>query len=183
MKLLLVGVVDVGNGRYFNMSDFLKQLKELGEEFLETIAHKTKLSTIFDLYTEKVIPSFISEKDLEKYYGPANNGLHMNFLFEFTSKVLSFKPKRITKIITKIEKILPPPYTPTYVYGNHDRDRFISRLKNNVQKAKLLATLQLTLRGVPYIYYGEEIGMSNVQFNLKTSEDPIGRKFSKFLFL
>jgi len=50
------------------MSDFLKQLKELGEEFLETIAHKTKLSTIFDIYTEKVIPSFVSEKDLKKYY-------------------------------------------------------------------------------------------------------------------
>ena len=50
------------------MSDFLKQLKELGEEFLETIVHKTKLSTIFDLYTEKVIPSFVSEKDLKEYY-------------------------------------------------------------------------------------------------------------------
>ena len=50
------------------MSDFLKQLKELGEEFLETIAHKTKLSTIFDIYTEKVIPSFVSEKDLKEYY-------------------------------------------------------------------------------------------------------------------
>ena len=50
------------------MSDFLKQLKELGEEFLETIVHKTKLSTIFDLYIEKVIPSFVSEKDLKEYY-------------------------------------------------------------------------------------------------------------------
>ena len=50
------------------MSDFLKQLKELGEEVLETIVHKTKLSTIFDIYTEKVIPSFVSEKDLKEYY-------------------------------------------------------------------------------------------------------------------
>jgi hypothetical protein len=65
---LLGGAVDVGNGRYFKMSDFLKQLKELGEEFLETIVHKTKLSTIFDIYTEKVIPSFVSEKDLKEYY-------------------------------------------------------------------------------------------------------------------
>jgi glycosidase len=119
-------------------------------------------------------------KDLKKYYGPENNGLHMSFLFEFTSNVLSFKPKKIANTISKIEQLLPSPYTPTYVYGNHDRDRYISRLKNNVQKAKLLATLQLTLRGVPYIYYGEEIGMCNVQFNLKTSEDPLGRKFSKF---
>ena len=50
------------------MTEFLKQLRELGEEFLETIKHKTKLSTIFDLYTEKVIPTFVSENDLKKYY-------------------------------------------------------------------------------------------------------------------
>lgn len=50
------------------MSDFFKNLMELGEEFLETLKHKTKLSTIFDLYTEKVIPTFVSEKDLKEYY-------------------------------------------------------------------------------------------------------------------
>ncbi len=50
------------------MTEFLKQLKGLGEEFLETLKHKTKLSTIFDLYTGKVIPTFVSEKDLKEYY-------------------------------------------------------------------------------------------------------------------
>ena len=68
-RLLLVGAVDAENGRFSNkMVEFLKQLKELGEEFLETLKHKTKLSTIFDLYTEKVIPSLVSEKDLKEYY-------------------------------------------------------------------------------------------------------------------
>jgi hypothetical protein len=66
---LLVGAADAESGRYFNnMAELLKQLRELGEEFLETIKHKTKLSTIFDLYTEKVIPTFVSEKDLKEYY-------------------------------------------------------------------------------------------------------------------
>jgi hypothetical protein len=50
------------------MAEFLKQIKELGEEFLETIQHKTKLSTIFDIFLEKVIPTFVSEKDLKEYY-------------------------------------------------------------------------------------------------------------------
>jgi hypothetical protein len=50
------------------MAEFLKQIKELGEEFLETIQHKTKLSTIFDILLEKVIPTFVSEKDLKEYY-------------------------------------------------------------------------------------------------------------------
>ena len=50
------------------MAEFLRQIKELGEEFLETIQHKTKLSTIFDIFLEKVIPTFVSEKDLKEYY-------------------------------------------------------------------------------------------------------------------
>jgi alpha-glucosidase len=117
-------------------------------------------------------------EELRKYYGPKNNGLNMCFLFEFTDS----KPtaKAYAKVISRIEKSLPYPYTPTYVYGNHDRRRYISRLQNDPQKAKLLATMQLTLRGVPFIYYGEEIGMRNVKFDLKSSEDPIGRKYSKF---
>ena len=50
------------------MAELIKQLRELGEEFFETLKHKAKLSTIFDLYTEKVIPTFVSEKDLKEYY-------------------------------------------------------------------------------------------------------------------
>ena len=50
------------------MAEFIKQLREMGEEFFDKIMHKTKLSTIFDLYTEKVIPTFVSEKDLKEYY-------------------------------------------------------------------------------------------------------------------
>ncbi len=50
------------------MSEFLKQIKELGEEFLETLQHKTKLSTVFDIFLGKVIPTFVSEKDLKEYY-------------------------------------------------------------------------------------------------------------------
>jgi len=50
------------------MTEFFKQLKDLGEGFLESLKHKTKLSTIFDIYLEKVIPSFVSEKELKEYY-------------------------------------------------------------------------------------------------------------------
>ena len=50
------------------MTEFIRNLKELGEEFLETLQHKTKLSTIFDIFLEKVIPTFVSEKELKEYY-------------------------------------------------------------------------------------------------------------------
>lgn len=42
---------------------------------------------------------------------------------------------------------------------NHDQDRAMSQLYGDVDKAKLAASLLLTSPGVPFIYYGEEIGM------------------------
>lgn len=112
---------------------------------------------------------------LKHYYGPKNNGLNMVFLFQFTST--PFEAKKFANLIKQIEQNFAYPYTPTYVLGNHDRMRYITRYGNDRVKARLLATLQLTLRGVPFIYYGEEIGMENIKFKLNTSEDPIGRKF------
>ena len=149
----------------------------------ETIDFAMELRNLMEEYEpERFLVGEISGsiENVRDYYGPNNNGLHMVFLFEFTST--SFKSKKYRKVISRIEKALRFPYTPTFVYSNHDRVRHISLLKDNVNKAKILATLQLTLRGVPFIYYGEEIGMGNVKFKLKTSEDPLGRKFSKFPF-
>ena len=42
---------------------------------------------------------------------------------------------------------------------NHDQDRSMSQLYGEMEKAKIAAALLLTSPGVPFIYYGEEIGM------------------------
>jgi glycosidase len=54
------------------------------------------------------------------------------------------------------------------------------RLRGDVRKAKLLHMLQLTVRGVPCLYYGEEIGMTNAKFPFATALDPIPHKYRFF---
>jgi glycosidase len=44
--------------------------------------------------------------------------------------------------------------------GNHDQERVASQLGDDARKLKFAAELQLTSPGVPFIYYGEEIGMT-----------------------
>ena len=51
-----------------DLKDIFKNLKNLGQEVLETAKHRLKLSTLFDVFTEKVIPTFVSEKELKEYY-------------------------------------------------------------------------------------------------------------------
>ncbi len=54
-------------------------------------------------------------------------------------------------------------------YENHDNPRMISKINQDAQYrdvlAKLLATMQLTLRGTPFIYQGQELGMINCDFS------------------
>jgi len=57
------------------------------------------------------------------------------------------------------EKTLQPEmYAPFLT--NHDQDRVMNQLFNKVERAKLAAFLLLTSSGAPFIYYGEEIGMT-----------------------
>ena len=80
-------------------------------------------------------------------------------------------------LIHEFERAFPDPYLPTYVFGNHDRPRLIDRLGGCHEKAKLLATMQLTVRGVPFIYYGEEIGMAHHDIPLAEGLDPVAARY------
>jgi alpha-amylase len=51
-------------------------------------------------------------------------------------------------------------YIDSTFIGNHDKARVMTTLFEDREKAKMAATFQLTLPGVPYIYYGEELGMT-----------------------
>jgi alpha-amylase len=58
---------------------------------------------------------------------------------------------------------IPLHYIDPIFLSNHDVNRIISDLKNNMEKAKLAAAIYLTLPGTPFIYYGEELGMRGMK--------------------
>jgi alpha-amylase len=60
------------------------------------------------------------------------------------------------------EKFLPPNQYATFL-TNHDQVRLLSQLAGNVDRAKVAASLLLTAPGVPFVYYGEEIGMQGTK--------------------
>lgn len=76
-----------------------------------------------------------------------------------------FKAKRLLAVLTKWQQGLD--WNAVY-FENHDQPRIVSHYGNDgpywAQSAKLLATLQFTLRGTPFIYQGQEIGMTNGDF-------------------
>jgi alpha-glucosidase len=73
---------------------------------------------------------------------------------------------------------------PTAVLSNHDRPRHASRLADTVWPrdpdavAHAAAVLLLTVRGTPFLYYGEELGMRDVDIAPAESVDPPASRFS-----
>lgn len=60
-------------------------------------------------------------------------------------------------------------------FNNHDLPRIVSRWGNDkeyrVESAKMLATMLYGLQGTPYIYQGEELGMTNIRLSLEQYQD------------
>ncbi|MFX1261155.1 MAG: alpha-amylase family glycosyl hydrolase [Promethearchaeota archaeon] len=150
----------------------------------ENYAFVKELRRIMDEYSnpERFLVGEITSslEVLKRYSGEIvdakTDGLHLTFQFQS----LNVKPyaEALRHLIEEYERFLPEPYMPTWVFSNHDQARRISKLGNDFALAKLNVMIQLTVRGVPFIYYGEEIGMPSYKIPLKRGQDPIAKKFS-----
>ncbi|XP_033742787.1 maltase A3-like [Pecten maximus] len=66
---------------------------------------------------------------------------------------------------------------PNFLTGSHDFSRVATRLEKD--KARAIAMLLLTLPGTPIIYYGEEIGMTDVPYTFTESHDTFGLRLGE----
>ena len=114
-------------------------------------------------------PKYVSTKEKE-----------LNMVFHFDHLTIDFGPEgkydpvpldfiRFKTIFRQWDEALKNDGWNSIFLGNHDFSRIVSRFGNDgvyrEQSAKLLATLLMTLRGTPYVYQGDEIGMTNVKHN------------------
>ena len=112
---------------------------------------------------------------LRAYCGERGDGLNLVFLFK--SLRTEFSASAFHDLIAEYEREFPSPLLPTWVLGNHDRARYIERVGDDPRRAKVLATLQLTARGVPFLYQGEEIGQTNLDLPISSALDPLAHTY------
>ena len=102
------------------------------------------------------------------YYGTDGRGVHFPYNFQLIK--LPWNARTIDAAVRRYESLLPGGAWPNWVLGNHDRSRVASRV--GPAQARVAAMLLLTLRGTPTIYYGDEIGMSDVEIPPDRVQDP-----------
>ena len=124
--------------------------------------------------------SGVTIEEAQNYAGEARNELNMVFQFEhvdngsgdygkWTTEKYDFK--EFKRIMIKWQEELQGKAWNSLFLGNHDQPRSVSRFGNDnpayrETSAKMLATCLHMMQGTPYVYQGEELGMTNVYFDI-----------------
>jgi len=152
----------VANGQHVH-----HYLKEMNQQVL---SH-------YDVITVGEAPN-VTTADAIKYAGLDSNELQMVFQFEHVEIDNSpeglgkwsderFKLVDLKRILSKWQSALDGKAWNSLYWNNHDRPRVVSRFGNDSDEyreksAKMLAVTLHFMQGTPYIYQGEEIGMTNI---------------------
>ncbi|WP_313055029.1 alpha-amylase family glycosyl hydrolase [Pseudomonas lopnurensis] len=114
-----------------------------------------------------------STERILQYYG-AGDELHMSF--NFTPLDAPWDPVMFRTCIRDVEQLLEPAGAwPTWVLSNHDNRRQRSRYQGSLRSAHAAAVLLMTLRGTPFLYQGEELGLEDAVITPDDQVDPGGR--------
>lgn len=136
-----------------------------------------KVLSKYDVMTVGEMPGVTTE-EAKLYTAEERQELQMVFQFEHMDLdsgeggKWDVKPCSLLTLkqnLTKWQKALEQTGWNSLYWNNHDQPRVVSRFGNDkayrIESAKMLATVLHMMKGTPYIYQGEEIGMTNVHFD------------------
>jgi alpha-glucosidase len=139
------------------------QLDLYDEDWPEVHEILRRFRRTLDAYDDRMAVGEVYLLDLRKlarYYGSGRDELHLAHNFVFLHQ--PWKPEAFRSVVDEYAALLPADAWPAQFLGNHDHSRVASRYDeggNGPARARVGAMMVLTLRGTPFLYYGEELGM------------------------
>ncbi len=135
-----------------------------------------EMRAVFDQFDHRVmigeIAYSLNPSLITGFYGKPPQGDELNLPFNFALILLDWNADAVRSFVDAYEGMLPTYGTPNYVVSNHDQPRVATRLGD--PQARVAAMLLLTLRGTPFLYYGDELGMRDVDIPSNQYQDPQG---------
>ncbi len=162
----------------FNPTDVQKHVYDRNRPETHEICRSIRKIT--DEYEDRMLVGEIYTDDPEiavSYQGNGEDELHMAFNFDFLFG--KWDALEFYKKIMDYYNMLPKGGWPNFTLSNHDQPRHYYRYRDgnySDSRARVAAALIMTLRGTPFIYYGEEIGMTCGNISKQDMQDPIGKK-------
>ena len=150
-----------GPARAFRMAEAEVELYD--EDWPEVHEILRRFRRTLDAYDDRMAVGEVYVLDLRKlarYYGSGRDELHLAHNFVFLHQ--PWKPEAFRSVVDEYAALLPADAWPAQFLGNHDHSRVASRYDeggNGPARARVGAMMILTLRGTPFLYYGDELGM------------------------
>ncbi len=176
------------NPARLGISTVLTQVQKYSLDQPEMLPLLVEFRSILDAQPERYSVGETEHANAQKaasYCGP--DRLHAAFSFElvgFGGLGVRWNPSWIKKRFQERERAFSKPgLWPTTVTGNHDVKRPATRFSRseNDAGAKIAMFLLLTLRGTPFLYYGDEIGMRDLVLRREQVMDPVGKAYWPFM--
>jgi alpha-glucosidase len=106
----------------------------------------------------------------------------LNAAFDFTLLHTPWNAARFLQVIQRWDALNDDGHWPNIVMNNHDNVRSATRYGRGEddERLKVAAGLLLTLRGTPFLYQGEEIGMRDIPLTRSDLRDPVGIRYFPF---
>ena len=136
----------------------------------ETQALVAEMRAVLDEFSDRVLIGeiYLPVQQLMTYYGADLKGAQLPFNFHLLQ--CAWSAEALAQSILNYYDALPAGAWPNWVLGNHDQPRIATRI--GVRQARVAAMLLLTLPGTLTLYYGEELGMTNVPIPPEKVQDP-----------
>lgn len=155
--------------RTFHVDGFrMDAVKFLGEEggTVEDVPRTHEVLAAYNAHVHRIAPNafvigevFDNNRSLLTYYP---NQLDSYFAFEVADSIIAGvrrgDARGILAPAIELERAVPDQRWSPFL-RNHDQPRTLTELGDDVSKARIAAAIQLSMPGLPFVYYGEELGM------------------------
>ena len=137
---------------------------------LEVHALVAEMRSVVDEFPRRVLIGeiYLPIPRLMTYYGQDLKGANLPFNFHLLQ--CPWSAAALAEVLAEYDRALPQGAWPNWVLGNHDQPRIASRIGKH--QARVAGMLLLTLPGTLTMYYGDEIGMTDVPIAPERVQDP-----------
>jgi alpha-glucosidase len=146
------------------LHEYLRQVRALVDSYPGTVT----VGEVWEFDQRRILP----------YLAPDELHLAHNFVFARSP----FDAAQIRRTVEEFDELAGPDTWPAWFLNNHDEPRVVSRWstpaddeETRCARGRLAAMLLLTLRGTPFLYQGEELGLPDTELPPGVGEDRDGR--------
>ena len=149
------------------------------DEDWPTIADRLRrIRSVIDEYDDRMLVGEVHIYDLGRFVEYVSTGDQLHMAHNFSFMYLAWDPEAMRTSIDDFERLSGGRAWPAWFLSNHDHSRMVSRYGGGElgeARARVAAMLLYTLRGTPFIYQGEELGLPDAEIPAEAVVDVDGR--------